>query len=162
MLTLESSCQPQRPRRVPPYHRRVSAISHLARGRAGTSASLHHQAQILMRSIDPPRSQRRHAWRLRAPASDQPVRQGPACGLPDSQPQERQSAPQERWAQVQGQGRGGCRVRSLAEEPAAEEGVDAVWIVVLGCGIQPCLDFNESESPRSTSSTILDYKKSIH
>jgi hypothetical protein len=118
------------------------------------SASLITNTEI---RTDSSRSQRCHARRLRAPASDQPVRQGPACGLPDSQPQERQSAPQERWAQVQGQGCGGCRLRSLAEELAAEEGVDAVCMVVVWCGLQQCFDFNESVSPGSTLSQVLKY-----
>jgi hypothetical protein len=57
----------------------------------------HYLAFVLTKSLtyftDPPRSQCCHSRRLRASAADQPVRQGLACRLPDSQPQERQLAP---------------------------------------------------------------------
>ena len=73
--------------------------------------------------VDPPRTQRRHPRRLRASAADQPVRQRPVRRLPDPQLEERQLAPPRRRAQVQGEGCRGCRVRSVAEESGAQEGV---------------------------------------
>lgn len=74
-----------------------------------------------MTYLVPPCSQLGHHGRLRASPPHQPVRQGPACRLPDSQPQERLPAPQERRPQVQGQGRRGRCLRPFVEESGAEE-----------------------------------------
>lgn len=44
-LTLSSPSQPQGPRRVPPLARRVLAVAHLARRRAGMPQSISHVEQ---------------------------------------------------------------------------------------------------------------------